>query len=311
MNSFVTIHMFSIRRFVYTNTMHNTLKILFFGTPEFARDVLETLDKGGIQPTLVVTQEDKPVGRKMLITPPEVKTWALSKDIPVLQPKTLKSTEVENEIKKYGPFDVALVASYGKIIPQSILDIPKRGTLNIHPSLLPRHRGASPIQSTILEGDPFGVSIILLDEEMDHGPLLGQKQIPESTLPKDSNRIQAEKVLAQEGAELFASLLPSWINSTLTAKDQDHTRATFCKKIQKADGEVDLATDNPITILRKVRAFAGWPSTFFFTTHKDARIRVQIIDATIEDGKITLLRVKPEGKGEMSYTDFLRGNQCI
>lgn len=291
--------------------MHNTLKILFFGTPEFGRDVLERLDELGMRPTLVVTQEDKPVGRKMLVTPPEVKTWALSRDIPVLQPKTLKNTEVENEIKKYGPFDVALVASYGKIIPKTILDIPQKGTLNIHPSLLPRHRGASPIQSTILEGDPFGVSIILLDEEMDHGPLLGQKQIPETILSAHSSRIQAEKVLATEGARLFASLVPTWLDGSLVPQEQEHAHATFCKKIQKADGEVDLAIDNPTNTLRKVRAFAGWPSTFFFTTHKGTRVRVQIIDAKIEDGKITLLRVKPEGKGEMSYTDFLRGGQSI
>lgn len=284
------------------------MKLLFFGTPEFARDVLETLDASGIRPSLVVTQEDKPVGRKMLITPPEVKTWALSKDIPVIQPHTLKGEDVSSEIQKHGPFDVALVASYGKIIPKHILDIPKKGTLNIHPSLLPRHRGASPIHSTILEGDSFGVSIILLDEEMDHGPLLGQKQIPENVLPTDSNRIHAEKVLAKEGAQLFASLLPAWLEGTLIPQEQDHSKATFCKKIQKADGEVDLATDAPLDVFRKVKAFVGWPSTFFFITHHDKKTRVQIIDATLVDGKILPLRVKPEGKNEMSYEDFLRGS---
>lgn len=285
------------------------MKLIFFGTPEFARDTLDTLEKHGITPSLIVAAEDKPVGRKMILTAPATKKWAEERNIPVLQLKTLRTPESFEAIKAYGPFDVGVVASYGKIIPQNILDIPQKGMLNIHPSLLPLHRGASPIQSTILTGDPFGVSIILLDADMDHGPLLAQKEIPEHILPKDSYRDVAEKVLAHEGAIMLSNILPEWISDTHTTTEQDHTKATFCKKIEKSDGEVHLDSDTPEEIVRKVRAFVGWPTVFYFTPYNGSRIRVQVTKAHIENGLLVITSVKPEGKKEMSYTDFLRGNQ--
>ena len=288
--------------------MRNNLKILFFGTPQFARDTLDTLERKGFVPALVVTQEDKPSGRKMLLTPSAVKEWALARNITTLQPTTLRNDEITKELASYGPYDVAIVASYGKIIPQAILDLPQKGCLNIHPSLLPRHRGASPIQSTILEGDPFGVTIIKLDAEMDHGPILAQKEIPESTLSPHAYRDEAEKVLAHEGALLLSSVLTDIETADVTGTAQDHTHATFCKKIQKADGLVDLAVDDPDGIVRKVRAFVGWPSTFFMTSYNNSVIRVQITKAHLEQGRLVITHVKPEGKKEIAYEDFLRGN---
>lgn len=285
------------------------MKLIFFGTPEFARDTLDTLEKHGITPSLIVAAEDKPVGRKMILTAPATKKWAEERNIPVLQLKTLRTQESVNAINAFGPFDVGLVASYGKIIPQTILDIPHKGMLNIHPSLLPFHRGASPIQSTILAGDPFAVSIILLDADMDHGPLLAQKEIPESILPKDSYRDVAEKVLAHQGAIMIHDVLPGWLAGTHATTEQDHTKATFCKKIEKADGEVHPDSDAPEEIARKVRAFVGWPTVYYFTPHNCSRIRVQITKAHIENGLLVITSVKPEGKTEMSYTDFLRGHQ--
>lgn len=286
----------------------NNMKLIFFGTPEFARDTLDTLEAQGIIPSLIVAAEDKPVGRKMILTAPPTKKWAEERNIPVLQLKTLRKPESVDAINAYGPFDVGIVASYGKIIPQTILDLPKHGLLNIHPSLLPLHRGASPIQSTILAGDPFGVSIILLDADMDHGPLLAQKEIPESMLPRNSYRDVAEKVLAREGARMVSDVLPGWLAGTHTTTEQDHDKATFCKKIEKVDGEVDIVSGNPEEIVRKVRAFVGWPTVFFFTSYNNLRIRVQITKAHIENGLLVITSVKPEGKKEMSYTDFLRGN---
>ncbi|MHB1316251.1 MAG: methionyl-tRNA formyltransferase [Minisyncoccota bacterium] len=284
------------------------MKIIFFGTPEFAKDVLETLSIYNINPSLIVTQEDKPVGRKMIITPPAVKVWAEEKNIPYIQPKTLRSSEVFEEISSRGPFDLGIVASYGKIIPKNILDLAKNGLLNIHPSLLPLHRGASPIHNTILSGDPFGVTIILLDEEMDHGPILIQKEIPEDVLARDSYRDTAEKILAQEGGVLIKNILEKYIDGKIKLITQNHTNATFCKKITKEDGLVDLINDDPLLISRKVHAFTGWPGTFFFTEYNGTKIRVQIIKAHLENGKLKITSVKPEGKKEMIYNDFLRGN---
>lgn len=284
------------------------MRILFFGTPQFARDTLDTLESKGFVPALVVTQEDKPSGRKMLLTPSPVKEWALARSIPTLQPKTLRDSEIKKELASFGPFDVAIVASYGKIIPQEILDLPHKGCLNIHPSLLPRHRGASPIQSTILEGDSFGVTIIKLDADMDHGPILAQKEITESILSPIAYRDEAEKVLAHEGTLLLSSILADIETADVTSTAQDHTQATFCKKIQKADGLVDLTVDDPEAVVRKVRAFVGWPSTFFMTPYNDSVIRVQITKAHLEDGKLVITHVKPEGKKEIAYEDFLRGN---
>ncbi len=288
--------------------MNSTSKIIFFGTPEFATDVLDTLEMHALTPALIVTTEDKPVGRKMILTSPPTKQWADKRHIPTLQLRTLRTQESVDAINSYGPFDVGIVASYGKIIPQQVLDIPKKGMLNIHPSLLPKHRGASPIQSTILAGEPFGVSIILLDADMDHGPLLIQKTIPEDILPTLAYRDVAEKILAQEGANLLYSVLPQWIAGTWPTTEQEHTLATFCKKIEKQDGEVHLETDDPHLIARKVRAFVGWPTVFFFTEYHNTRIRVQITKAHVEHGQLVITHVKPEGKKEMLYSDFLRGN---
>lgn len=284
------------------------MRILFFGTPQFARDTLDTLESKGFVPALVVTQEDKPSGRKMLLTPSPVKEWALARHIPILQPKTLRNDTAKEEIASFGPFDVAVVASYGKIIPQEILNLPHKGCLNIHPSLLPRHRGASPIQSTILEGDSFGVTIIRLDADMDHGPILAQKEIQESTLSSVAYRDEAEKVLAHEGTLLLSSVLTNIETADVTGTAQDHTQATFCKKIQKADGLVDLSVDDPEGIVRKVRAFVGWPSTFFMTQYNNSVIRVQITKAHQKEGRLVITHVKPEGKKEIAYEDFLRGN---
>jgi methionyl-tRNA formyltransferase len=285
------------------------MKLIFFGTPEFARDTLDTLETHGIIPSLIVAAEDKPVGRKMILTAPPTKKWAEERNIPVLQLKTLRKPESVEAINAYGPFDVGIVASYGKIIPQTILDLPTHGLLNLHPSLLPLHRGASPIQSTILAGDPFGVSIILLDADMDHGPLLAQKEISQHILPKDAYRDAAEKILAQEGAHMISEVLPAWLSGSHPTTEQDHTKATFCKKIEKVDGEVNLATDNPEEIVRKVRAFVGWPGVFFFTDYNGVRIRVSITKAHVDHGLLVVTSVKPEGKKEMSFDDFLRGNR--
>lgn len=279
------------------------LKILFFGTPEFAETTLEILKSRGFLPTLIVTGEDKPFGRKLILTPPPVKTWAVKNNIPFIQPKTLKSEEIVREIKSFGDFDISIVASYGKIIPKSILDIPKKGNLNIHPSLLPRLRGPSPIQSAILTENSTGVSIILLDEEMDHGPILIQEKT-EINWPPYADIL--EEKMAIQGANLLSKIIIDYVDGKIIPKEQDHSMATFCKKIKKEDGYIDL-NESPEKNLRKIRGYRGSINTYCFFEQNNNKIRLIIREAEIIDGKLEITKVIPEGKKEMSFDDFKRG----
>lgn len=289
------------------------MRFIFFGTSELSVGVLTELEKAGFIPSAVICAEDKPVGRKMIITPPIAKVWAQERHIPVFQPKILREEKdpgITQKIVDLAPnCDLYIVASYGKIIPQAILDIPAHGTLNVHPSLLPRLRGPSPIQSAILSEEETGVSIMLLDAEMDHGPILAQEKTVVPQWPPYSEEL--ELLLATQGGALLARIAPQWIAGTLTPVAQDHTLATFCKKIEKSDGEVNLASDDPYLIFRKVRAFSGWPGVYFFTNYNGKNIRVLITQANFEDGTLVITHVKPEGKKEMSYADFQRGNHSL
>jgi methionyl-tRNA formyltransferase len=285
------------------------MNMLFFGTSELSVTVLEELEKAGFVPGAIICAEDKPVGRKMIITPPPAKVWAEARNIPVFQPLTLKEEKesgITEKIKALVPdCDLFIVASYGKIIPQAILDIPKHGTLNVHPSLLPRLRGPSPIQSAILTEQETGVSIMLLDALMDHGPLLAQEKTVVPEWPPYAPEL--ENILAHQGGKMLAEIIPQWIAGEIKAVEQDHSKATVCKKIQKSEGLVDLLETDPYEIFRKVRAFSSWPGTFFFTEYNNTRIRVLITQANFEDNTLSITHVKPEGKKEMLYADFLRG----
>ena len=282
------------------------LKLCFFGTPDIAVWVLEALAKRGIVPALVVTNADAPKGRKMVLTPPPAKVWATERGIEVFQPATLKDATVEAQLRA-GVYDLFLVAAYGKIIPQAILDIPKFGTLNVHPSLLPSLRGASPIRSAILnDAHETGVTIMLMDAELDHGPILAQEKVmvEERAWPLRGHAL--DELLARKGGKLLADVIPRWVAGEVTPVEQAHEKATFCTKITKEMGEIDLTAD-PYQNLLKIRAFDGWPGTFFFTEKKGARLRVKITDAELApDDSLKLLRVIPEGKKEMAYEDFTR-----
>lgn len=279
---------------------------MFFGTPDVGVWVLEELERAGYHPSLVVTNPDAPRGRKMIMTPPPVKVWATERGIEVYQPTTLKDAAVEEKLRA-GSYDLFIVAAYGKIIPKNILDIPKHGTLNVHPSLLPKLRGASPIRSAILEDvRETGVTIMLMDEMLDHGPILAQRQV---AIEKDAWPLRGhalDELLAREGGKLLGEVVPEWLAGTIPPQEQKHDEATFCTKITKEMGELDLSQD-PYQNLLKIRAFDGWPGTFFFTERNGERIRVKITDAELnKDGSLKLLRVIPEGKKEMSHEDFLK-----
>ncbi len=277
------------------------LSWVFFGTSRFSVIVLDELKSKGLTPKLIVTTEDKPKGRKLVLTPPEAKIWAEKEKVDFLQLKNLKNTESFEKIKSFGEFDFFLVASYGKIIPENILEIPKNKTLNIHPSLLPKLRGASPIQSAILNEDKTGVTIIKLDPEMDHGPILMQKEL-NIEWPPYAEKLEEESAIL--GSSMILEILPSLMKKEMEEKEQDHSEATFCEKIKKSDAEIKLE-DNPETNLRKIRAYHLWPGAFFFLDNK----RIIIKKARIDENKLVIERIVPEGKKEMNYEDFIRNRK--
>ena len=291
---------------------------VFFGTSRFSVILLEELrTMSGIVPDLIITAPDRPVGRKQIITPPPVKDWAIENDIDTFQPETLKenTNELVEELKNYSLF---IVASYGKIIPKEILDIPTEyGTLNVHPSLLPKYRGASPIQNQILNDEQnVGTTIMLMDEQMDHGDIIAQKEV---SFTGENNYIfpapynDVEEILAKESAVLLAEILPKWISKKISATPQDHNTATFTKIIKKEDGEIALSMNaedaNPESSRKnylKYLAYSEWPKTFFFFEKEGKKLRAIITEATFEAGTFTIKKVIPEGRDEMNYEAFLK-----
>ncbi len=282
----------------------NNMKFVFFGSSELSVYVLEKLKSRGIYPVFIVTTRDKAKGRKLVLSPNIVKTWAIENKIDFIDPKSLKDEDVEKILRAIDS-DLFLVASYGKIIPDNIFNIPLHKTLNIHPSLLPKYRGASPIQSQILLDDKnVGVTIIMIDSLMDHGPILIQNKVSLDNWP--IGRIELEKVLAEEGAILFEQIYEDWIEGKIKPIIQNENTVTVCTKITKEDGLIDRSSD-PYKNLLKIKALEGWPGTYFFIKRNNREIRVLIKQAKIEDGELILERVLPEGKTEMSYSDFERG----
>ncbi len=281
------------------------IKLGFFGGEPLGVPVLETLISHGIVPALVVCNPDRPQGRNLILTAPAVKVFAEKNNIPVIQPESLKDESFSDALRASG-CDLFIVVAYGKIIPQNILDIPKYKTINVHPSLLPKLRGPSPIRSAVLEDmNPTGISIMILTAGMDEGPILAQKEvlITDEAWPMRGNELDA--LLAQKGGELLVETLPKWIAEEIEPQEQNHSEATYSKKITKEDGLIDL-DDDPHTNLLKIRAFDGWPSTYFFHEKDGVKTRIKIVDAKIEDSKLKILRVIPENKKEMGFDTFLK-----
>lgn len=280
--------------------MEKMLKIVFLGTPEFAVNSLKALIRENYQIAGVVTAPDKPVGRKMILTPPPVKVLAGKYNLPVFRPKD--KSELLETLKTLRP-DLAVVAAFGMILSKETLEIPKYGFLNIHASLLPRWRGASPIQSAILAGDKkTGVTIMVINEKMDEGPILAQREADYSI---NLTYKELEKELAELGAELLIETIPRWINKEIAPQRQNDSKATYCRKISKEDGLIDLGKEPPEIIERKIRAFTPWPGAYIFIDNKRLIItRVELI----ENNGLKIKRVKPEGKNEMGFRDYLRGN---
>jgi len=279
--------------------MNNPQRIIFWGTPQFAVDVATELERHGFVPSLVVTQPDKPFGRKYVITPPPMKQWAVARDIPVVQPSRLSP----DAVPCISSFDLGIVAGYGKLIPDQLLYGPRHKTLNVHPSLLPRHRGATPVQTTLLEGDTkTGVSIMLLDNEMDHGPILDQSHM--SLENQRTTYTELEHKLAISGGKLLADVIPRWLSRTISPTEQRHTDATYTKKFLSEDGLIDLSTMSPIEIDRRVRALNPEPGTYCIVTRNGSPLRVKILETALRDGALDILKVQPDGKTPMDGHRF-------
>ncbi len=245
------------------------MSIVFIGTPDFAVPSLRRLAADGHVIAAVVTQPDRPAGRGRRLAPPPVKVAAQELDVTVLQPPTLRDAGALDAVRALQPEAIVAVA-YGQILRQELLDIPARGVLNVHPSLLPRHRGASPIAGAILAGDDeTGVSIMLMDAGMDSGPVLAERRVPIG--PLDTTGTLTDS-LAELGARLLAETLPRWLADEIHPKPQDDSRATVTRLIRKGDGGIDWNL-SAVEIWRRVRAYTPWPGAATRVTGEPLMIR--------------------------------------
>ncbi|MBU1176910.1 methionyl-tRNA formyltransferase [Patescibacteria group bacterium] len=286
----------------------NNFKIIFIGTSEFAVSALKALIKNNYDIKAVITSPDKPMGRKQEITPTPIKRVAKEYNLPILQPE--KILDIKSEITNLKP-DLIIVSSYGKIIPKSILDIPLLECLNIHPSLLPKYRGSSPIQTAILNGDKTtGITIMLMDEKMDHGPIVSQMKID---IEPSENYKDLEKRLSQESGSFLIKILPQYLNNKIKPQIQNESEASYTKILSREQGEIDL-NKSAKEIERMIKAFYPWPGTWFYLNKKrikiiKAKTSIKKQETSIKTGKdfLILELVQPEGKKTMTGEEFFRG----
>ncbi len=279
------------------------LNFAFFGTPDVASETLEILKNNGYLPSIIITSPDKPAGRGLHLTPSPVSIWASNNSIPVYKPEKINE-EFIIEFTKHN-IVLSIVVAYGKILPEKLIGIPQLGTINIHYSLLPKYRGASPLEASLLNGDNItGVSIQQMVFKLDSGPILALKEI---SIDINDNKFDLKNKLVALGGELLCKIIPDIINKTITPIFQDESKATFCTKIKKENGELDL-NDNSLFNYNKYRAFYGWPGVYFFSIKHGIKIRVKIKEAAYENNLFIIKKVTPEGKKEISYSDFLKQN---
>ncbi len=264
------------------------MRIIFMGTSELSVIILEALVEAGYEIVDVYTRADKPAGRGRKPTPPPVKEACLRLGLPVYQPATLRNPEEVERVKGLKP-DLAVLAAYGRLIPAEMLDIPPLAWLNVHPSLLPRYRGPSPIIAPILEGDrETGVTIFVLEEAMDTGPILAQRSVPVSS--EDTGETLSQK-LARLGAELLLEAIPRWAKGETEPQPQDHSQATYTHIIKKEEGRIDWSR-SAVELWRQVRAFQPWPGAY--TTWKGRLVKILACEPILspvdgEPGRVLLV----------------------
>lgn len=279
------------------------MNYVFFGTPEFAAIILGKLIQGGFIPAAVVCNPDRPVGRKKVITAPAVKILAQKYNIKIWQPESLK---IENWNLEFGEidFDFAVVAAYAKILPKEMLDIPRLGTIGVHPSLLPKYRGSSPIQSAILGGEKeTGVTLYLMDEKMDHGEIISKIK---SQMSKNDTYTTLMQKLAASAGDLLVETLPKFVSDEIKPVPQDESKATYTKKFERKDAFIEpndlesaQAGTNPIKtaeIERKIRAFDPEPGAWTLQQAQGKLKQVKLLAAEVWSGKLVLKKTQIEGE---------------
>ncbi len=291
------------------------------GTPDFAVPSLKALKEAGYQIPLVVTQPDRPAGRGKRLKPPPVKVAAQEMGLMVYQPEKVKENEELKRILKEISPDLIVVAAYGKILPQWLLELPKYGVINVHASLLPKYRGASPIQAALLNGEErTGVTIMKVIPELDAGEILSQREVE---IKEEDDAQSLHDKLAKLGAELLVETIPKFVKGEIEPRPQDPSKATYCPKITKEMGRIDW-TKGAREIFNAVRAFTPWPGAFTYYKGKMVKLTKvkpvqgsgkpgQVIEAgkrlivATGKGAIEILKIKPEGRKEIKGEEFVRG----
>ena len=300
------------------------MRIIFMGTPDFAVGTLEALVNAGHEVVLAVTQPDKPQGRKQILIAPPVKQTAEKLGIPVYQPKRVREPEALALLRSYEP-ELIVVAAFGQILPKELLDMPQYGCINVHASLLPKYRGAAPIQWAILNGDAVtGVTIMRMDVGLDTGDMIAKAEV--AITPQDTGGSLFDR-LAETGAKLCVETIPSIVDGTAVYTPQDEQAATKVGQISKKDGLIDF-TRSAAAIECQIRGLNPWPSAYTSLAGKTLKIwSAQVSDRQTEaqpgtvvlvekdcfgvqtgEGVLICTEVQLEGKKRMSAADFLRGN---
>ncbi len=295
------------------------IKTIFFGTHNFATTILQGLiDDNNIDVVLVVTQPDKPVGRKKILTPSPVKLLAEKHNINLEQPHSLKNWEPHIE-----KWDIGITAQYGLIVPNHILETPQYGMLNVHTSLLPKYRGASPIQSALINGEKeTGITIIKMDEGLDTGPILLQKTI---IIDKEDTYITLDSKLAPIASQALLEAIPKYINGSILPSIQDDSKASYCKQFSREDGKINW-NKSASEIFNQYRGMNPWPG--IWTTWENKRLKllnIKISDEKINPGEVLVLEerliagcgvnsievieLQLEGKKAMNPKTFINGNK--
>ena len=297
------------------------MNIIFMGTPDFAVPTLEKLISSEHTVSAVYTQPDKPRGRKMVLTPPEVKVVAIENNIPVYQPTTFKDEQVMAQLSDLKP-DVIVVAAYGKLLPKSVLDLPKYGCVNVHGSLLPKYRGAAPIQRAVLDGEKVtGVTTMQMAEGLDTGDMLLTYET--EILPDETSGELFDR-LAIAGADLLLDTLTALQNGTVTPKQQDDSLSTYAKMIDKSMCPIDF-TQTAQQVHNQVRGLKPWPVATAEINGKRLKIHKTAVSTlkgnagevvclnpltvACADYSVEILELQPEGKKAMDCKAYLAGNK--
>ena len=314
-----------------TATPGGRVRVAFLGTPELALPVFAALLAApALVVVLAVTQPDRPAGRGRQLAPPPVKRLAEERGVPVFQPERLRGAAALERLRA-AEADLFVITAYGQILRQAVLDIPRLGCLNVHPSLLPRHRGPAPIAAAILAGDEeTGVTIMLTDRGMDTGPILMQTAVP---LPMSATTASLTPQLIALGAELLLQAIPAWVNGQIVPLSQDETVATSSRTFTREDGLI--AWERPASaIARQIRALNPWPRAYTFLDgqrllllnareESSAQLLAGATPGTViagsagallvaaGDGLVRILTVQPEGRQAIAAEMYLRGRRAL